>query len=568
MTALKVLDVKGVDQRVEKTEHQIETIRTQLHQIKQSIQNIVFLEDALAGKGGHAIRSFYLHAHLPFIAYLEQFLSNYEDMLQGLKQAVHGYESNQNGFVRQQFIEADMQQGLHKLLTTAQNITNDANDNIRSIQDLVSIAPLNDNELIASVKHLRNNAEETMDQLVQLDHAQSNTLESANENISTMETYLSKMASMFASGSFSIQNFHIGVLNDLDSYNAMLKNVNPMHYAMNKLKDVLDEKGPFFAMMAPYILFPLSYHNGISKQDGNFSKREIDMMMRSGDFKGLGIEPMNDQEIAAIEAYLQNYFIDGANVDQVSYLDNWIIPNGKYVSSKLAHLQALKAGYNNPRTIPNTNSPRDSYFISGANVGMGKGGSVIGGAGWYNHDWLGLGRSNNEPKGRIGGKSELSLVQGGMGLDSDFVDANFNTHAIKGAAEARVGGKSLLGLHLPLPLAKAEANAYTAGGRAQLDRNMPYVGDIVGGSGIEAKGKAGNALAYAGVDKGSIGVAAKASLAEGEISPIVPIPFTDIDVKFTVGGSLGSVGGEGKLGKETLIDLRALVGIKLGISFE
>jgi toxin YxiD len=76
------------------------------------------------------------------------------------------------------------------------------------------------------------------------------------------------------------------------------------------------------------------------------------------------------------------------------------------------------------------------------------------------------------------------------------------------------------------------------------------------------------ASASAGVDSGSAGVSAKAALTEGEGSVIFGVPWTNLNIKGTVGGSAGSVGGEIKVGKEIVVDLRALLGVKVGIGFE
>ncbi|MBM7543014.1 LXG domain-containing protein [Amphibacillus cookii] len=207
------------------------------------------------------------------------------------------------------------------------------------------------------------------------------------------------------------------------------------------------------------------------------------------------------------------------------------------------------------------------FIIGGDTAEITESASVTGGAGWYNNDWVGLdGFSTGD--GQIGGTSEASLLHASGELDTDWVNAQVNQDILYGNATAQFGGESLFGLNLPLPLVKAEAKGYQLGGRAQVDRNIPYIGPVLGGTGGEAKGSAGNAQAYAGFDEKSVGVAAKASVVEGEVSGIFGIPFTDVDVKLTLGASLGSAGGEAKIGKETVLDLRALVGAKIGLSFE
>src|SRR5699024_9685477 len=98
----------------------------------------------------------------------------------------------------------------------------------------------------------------------------------------------------------------------------------------------------------------------------------------------------------------------------------------------------------------------------------------------------------------------------------------------------------------------------------QVDSDNPYAG----GWGVGGEANLLKAKAYGGVDEGSVGLSAKAAAAETEVSTYIPIPFTDTDAKVTLGASAGSIGGEAKVGKETKLDLRALVGAKIGLKFE
>ncbi|MDL4842136.1 hypothetical protein [Aquibacillus rhizosphaerae] len=148
------------------------------------------------------------------------------------------------------------------------------------------------------------------------------------------------------------------------------------------------------------------------------------------------------------------------------------------------------------------------------------------------------------------------------------VDATGEIDVLQGEVGAQIGGDSVFGLPVYLSLAKAGGTAYQLKGKTQIDRQTPYVGAVFGGVGVEVKVAMGNAKAYAGFDKNSVGVAAKASLIEGEVSPIIGIPFTDTDIKFTFGASGGSVGGEARIGKETILDLRFIIGVKLGVTIE
>ncbi|WP_110114275.1 LXG domain-containing protein [Bacillus sp. CGMCC 1.16541] len=175
------------------------------------------------------------------------------------------------------------------------------------------------------------------------------------------------------------------------------------------------------------------------------------------------------------------------------------------------------------------------------------------GAGKVENDWSGL-----DGDGQLGGSSTLTGIHTGVQHDTAVIDSSFSQDIGKAEAQASIGGKSVL------PLVKAGGTVYGAEVRSQVDKDVNYVGR----TGVEAKGEILKAGAYAGVDNSSIGFGAKAAVAEGEISGIIPIPFTDYNIKGTAGASAFGAGGEAKIGKETMIDLRLLIGVKLGISFE
>jgi len=141
-------------------------------------------------------------------------------------------------------------------------------------------------------------------------------------------------------------------------------------------------------------------------------------------------------------------------------------------------------------------------------VEMGEIGTASGGVGYFESDFADISDPNSN--GKIGGSTSVSLIHSGLDLDSDVVDGNFTTDVLKGTVTAQAGGSSVFGLNLPLPLLKAEGNAYELQGRYQVDEDIPFAG----GFGNEARGSVGSAKTYAGFDEGSVGISAKASLAE------------------------------------------------------
>ncbi|MFJ5621617.1 immunity protein YezG family protein [Peribacillus loiseleuriae] len=105
---MKVLEVgllhSGIDEILDK----IGTQKEQVNQIKEAVTNLIALEDSLKGAGGNAIRGFYEKCHKPFLLFYENFLVEYEQTLNTIKSSLTGLEPSNNGFIRQSFLEHEL----------------------------------------------------------------------------------------------------------------------------------------------------------------------------------------------------------------------------------------------------------------------------------------------------------------------------------------------------------------------------------------------------------------------------------------------------------------------------
>ncbi|WP_409296887.1 T7SS effector LXG polymorphic toxin [Peribacillus sp. SCS-26] len=217
---------------------------------------------------------------------------------------------------------------------------------------------------------------------------------------------------------------------------------------------------------------------------------------------------------------------------------------------QLLGLQGFPISTANVSKTPAEKKDDDPYLGPGAVTGD-KSFETSAGLGKWENDW----QAN---KDQIGGKSSFSGIHAGIKSDTSIIDSEFGMDIAKAEAKAQIGGDSIF------PGASVEGTILNGGAKAQLDDKIP----VIGRSGAEANGKVLTASASAGVDAGSAGISAKAALAEGEVSGIFGVPWTRLNIKGTIGGSAGSVGGEIKVGQETVVDLRALLGVKIGIKFE
>lgn len=210
-----------------------------------------------------------------------------------------------------------------------------------------------------------------------------------------------------------------------------------------------------------------------------------------------------------------------------------------------------------PSTTASKGIEKDTDYLSGNTSKTGDF-TFSAGAGKMENKWGGW-DDFTSGKSQLGGSSTLTGIHSSIKHDTEILDSSFSQDIGKLEGEASIGGTSLL------PVVKAGATVYSASADVKVDERYS---DYAVVNKVGAKGEILKANAYAGVDNNSIGFGAKASVVEGEVSGLTPIPFTDYNIKGTIGGSAFGIGGEAKVGKETVIDLRFLLGVKLGISFE
>ncbi|CAM3825659.1 ribonuclease YeeF family protein [Mesobacillus zeae] len=464
---MKVLEVNGLELGIDKIVKAINEKRTAFEALQKAIGGLINLDDGFNGKGAEAIKSFYEDCHTPFITKTMQILSDYDKKLVDCRNAVDALEPSQSGFIRQPFLQNDLSQSLGKAKTYTEEVTNEANDVISSIQDITPIPQIDDSTVIEDIGSAEKNIEETITKLEEFDYQQTVSLQQLKNELHLLEQYITDMKARVSSGQLTVNNYSATQLMNFHSRFSLVMSIRP------EMSDLIPVPHSAFE----YIM----------------NKREALSMF-------LGFYPLG----------FSKTFESQGEPSSVS-------KDGTYLIGDTVEKNGFKVG-----------------------VGAGK----------IENKW-------NE-EGQIGGKSSFVGIHAGMAHDTKIIDSEFNQNIGMAEGQASIGGESIF------PLLKASGSVYNIKAKAQLDKDLT----LIGRAGAEAQGDILKANAYAGVDNSSIGIGAKAAVAEGEVSGIIPIPFTNINVKGTVGGSALGIGGEAKIGKETVLDLRFILGVKLGISFE
>ena len=222
---MKVLDVASLNEGIHTTLQEIEKIQSQLSGVQRSVRDIIALDQYLKGKTGEAIRSFYKQIHEPFLIYMHQSLTDYAEQLQVIEQAIQAYEPDKNGLIRQGFLDNNIRQSLDRTEDIAGDLVDQANREIASIGDLVSLPRLDMGELSFVVQKGRKKTREIVDQLHELDHTQTKNLAKVEEKLDVMKQYTSEMTRKFNQSGQITHSFDFGSIYHLPTLPILLKSI-------------------------------------------------------------------------------------------------------------------------------------------------------------------------------------------------------------------------------------------------------------------------------------------------------------------------------------------------------
>ncbi|WP_371817496.1 T7SS effector LXG polymorphic toxin [Virgibacillus sp. MSJ-26] len=221
-----MLDVSSLQDGIDFTVQDIESKRDQIQALQKSVHGFHTLEDALRGQGGEAIRAFYRDAHEPFLVLFHQFLIDYSNLLKDMKEAVGTFESNSSGYVNQEFLETDVDEGFAKVEKTATELTDDANEILADVEEIVSVKRIDESEVVEDVQRGKEKAKEIVEELTILDEYEAGRLEETKQALHELRSFISGMESMFKSGDLSIRNYNVEMLEGMPAYNDIMDRIN------------------------------------------------------------------------------------------------------------------------------------------------------------------------------------------------------------------------------------------------------------------------------------------------------------------------------------------------------
>lgn len=223
---LKVLDVNELITSTQQIRNQLNIFKDQITQIRIAIEELISLEDSFKGEGGRSIRTYYPECHLPFLLFFESWIKDYQSYLDRLGNSLHELEPSPTGFIRQEFLEHELEQGLSKTIRITTELTNEANEIMTTVNDIVQLPPLKEEQFKQDSIRAYNSVHETVENLNILDYQQTVTLDPLLNELNIMDQHIQKMANMFQGAGLSLTSFQAKSLNWKDSLEE-ISNLNP-----------------------------------------------------------------------------------------------------------------------------------------------------------------------------------------------------------------------------------------------------------------------------------------------------------------------------------------------------
>ncbi|MDE1360597.1 T7SS effector LXG polymorphic toxin [Bacillus paralicheniformis] len=255
---MKTLDVQALHKAIDQTLEQLKHQSDEIAKVQKSVEEIASLDDALKGKGGDAIRAFYEECHTPFLQFYDTFIGEYSSTLKKMKSALNSLEPNHNGFISQNFLEHELEQGVNAADRTTKHLVSKTNATIAKVSHIVDLPDLNDSGFHEQNQKALKEISTTLEKLHTFDREQTNALKTAENDLETMQRYISRLEKMYTGPKIEITGYQKGSILKPDEMDTLRGGQDT---AMGVMLDKLDKRSKLEKEVSE-----------VSKQDNKVSK--------------------------------------------------------------------------------------------------------------------------------------------------------------------------------------------------------------------------------------------------------------------------------------------------------
>lgn len=209
---MKTLEVASFLSDIQLILEKLELQKEAVEKVHRDVMGIIGLEDALKGAGGNAIRSFYQDCHIPLLTYYQGLLDEYKGVLNGIKSAIQTVEPASNGYISESFLNNDLSRSLDNVRRMAMELTNETNQVMHSVNDIVSLPQMRDDNFVEQVRVAEKQIDQSLEKLHVFDNEQTRKLDTVSESSFVASGYIEQINSMFKGKKISISGYESGSL--------------------------------------------------------------------------------------------------------------------------------------------------------------------------------------------------------------------------------------------------------------------------------------------------------------------------------------------------------------------
>ncbi|MGR6856879.1 T7SS effector LXG polymorphic toxin [Bacillus halotolerans] len=207
---MKTLDVHALHEGIQHTIEKLDKQKQQLEKLEKSVEHLAGMKDALKGKGGDAIRTFYEECHKPFLLFFGMFIDEYKKMLKQTQHAISSVESDSHGMIAEAFLSHDARHGIKHAREVTEQLTDAVNRQTSAIGHIVSLPTVNDSFFRLEIEQAERLISDTLNKLFQFDGQQTQALETAKSDFQTMKKYIDQLETMYTGPKIEITGYKSG----------------------------------------------------------------------------------------------------------------------------------------------------------------------------------------------------------------------------------------------------------------------------------------------------------------------------------------------------------------------
>ncbi|MBG9770814.1 ribonuclease YeeF family protein [Bacillus vallismortis] len=234
---MKTLDVHALHEGIQHTIEKLDKQKQQLEKLEKSVEHLAGMKDALKGKGGDAIRTFYEECHKPFLLFFGMFIDEYKKVLKQTQHAISSVESDSHGIIAEAFLSQDARHGVKHAREVTEQLTDAVNRQTSTIGHIISLPTVNDSFFQMETEQAERIITDTLHKLIRFEGQQTYVLESAKTDFQTMKKYIDQLEAMYTGPEIGITGYKSGSI--LKSQEE--ENINQTFGAINpQMKQAVD----------------------------------------------------------------------------------------------------------------------------------------------------------------------------------------------------------------------------------------------------------------------------------------------------------------------------------------